>query len=84
MVSIKVMYATSWCGDCRRSKRFLDSNNISYKEIDIDKDKEGRRITMEMNEGKAKVPTIVFEDDTILVEPSNKELADKLGIEWKP
>lgn len=84
MVSIKVIYATSWCGDCRRSKRFLDSNNISYKEIDIDKDKEGRRITMELNEGKAKVPTIVFEDDTILVEPSNKELAEKLGIEWKP
>lgn len=84
MVSIKAMYATSWCGDCRRSKRFLDSNNIPYKEIDIDKDKEGRKITMELNKGKAKVPTIVFDDDSILIEPSNKELAEKLEIEWQP
>jgi glutaredoxin-like protein len=82
MVSIKVMYATSWCGDCKRSKRFLDNNNIPYKEIDIDQDEEGRRRTMELNNGKAKVPTIIFDDDSILVEPSNKELAKKLGIKW--
>ncbi|MCG3227167.1 MAG: NrdH-redoxin [Candidatus Heimdallarchaeota archaeon] len=83
MVSIKVMYATSWCGDCKRSKRFLDGKNTPYKVIDIDEDEEGRRITMKLNDGKAKVPTIVFDDDSILVEPSNKELAEKLGIEWK-
>ncbi|MHA2309812.1 MAG: glutaredoxin domain-containing protein [Candidatus Heimdallarchaeaceae archaeon] len=83
MVSIKVMYATSWCGDCKRSKKFLDGKNIPYKIIDIDEDEEGRRITVELNKGKAKVPTIIFDDDSILVEPSNKELAEKLGIEWK-
>ncbi|NPD88764.1 MAG: NrdH-redoxin [Asgard group archaeon] len=83
MVSIKIMYATSWCGDCKRSKKFLDENNISYKIVDIDEDDEGRKIIMELNKGKAKVPTIVFVDDTILVEPSNKELAEKLRIKWK-
>jgi glutaredoxin-like protein len=82
MVSIKIMYATSWCGDCKRSKRFLDSNNIPYEEIDIDKNEEGRKQTMELNNGKAKVPTIIFDDGSLLVEPSNRELAEKLGIEW--
>lgn len=83
MVSIKIMYSTSWCGDCRRSKQFLDSRNIPYEEINIDENEEGRKKTMDLNHGKAKIPTIIFDDGTILVEPSNKELAEKLGIEWK-
>ncbi|MFM9096044.1 MAG: glutaredoxin family protein, partial [Actinomycetes bacterium] len=24
------MYGAEWCGDCRRSKRFLDQNNVNY------------------------------------------------------
>ena len=36
MAAIK-MYTTSWCGDCRMAKMFLDENRISYEEIDIEK-----------------------------------------------
>ena len=81
MVTIKVIYGTEWCGDCKRSKRFLDTRNIPYTWVDIDDDKEARVRTMELNNGKAKVPTIVFDDDSILVEPSNFQLAKKLGID---
>jgi thioredoxin reductase (NADPH) len=35
---------------------------------------------LQKNEGKRIIPTIVFEDDTFLVEPSNAELAKKLGL----
>ncbi len=81
MATIKVMYGTEWCGDCKRSKKFLDKKNIPYTWIDIDGDKEAREITMKLNDGKAKVPTIVFDDESILVEPSNFQLAEKLGID---
>ena len=30
------MYGAEWCGDCRRSKKFLDANNVSYKYIDVE------------------------------------------------
>ena len=33
-----------------------------------------------MNNGKQIVPTIVFDDGTVLVEPTNAELAEKLEI----
>ena len=32
------MYGAEWCGDCRRSKRFLDSNNVKYNYIDVEAD----------------------------------------------
>ena len=28
------MYGAQWCGDCRRSKRFLDANRIAFTYID--------------------------------------------------
>jgi thioredoxin reductase (NADPH) len=37
----------------------------------------------EVNKGKRIIPTIVFPDNSILVEPSNAELAEKLGLETK-
>ena len=34
-----LMYGAEWCGDCRRSKKFLDSNNVEYTYIDVEADK---------------------------------------------
>ncbi len=78
MTKIKVIYGTEWCGDCVRSTKYLAEHNVPYKWIDIDSDVDGKRKTIELNKGKARVPTIVFEDGTILVEPTNRELKKKL------
>jgi len=75
-----VMYGTSWCGDTRRARRFLDQNNIQYKWIDIDQDLEGRKFVEEVNNGFRSVPTIIFPDGSMLVEPSTSILAEKLGL----
>ena len=80
MVTIVAVYGTSWCPDVQRSRKFLDKKGVSYKYIDVDQDEEAAQTVRDMNNGKRKVPTIVFTDDTILVEPSNKELASKLGL----
>ncbi len=80
MTTNEVIYGTAWCGDCIRSKKFLDENKIPYKWIDIDFDEEAKEKAAELNGGESKVPTIVFSDGTILIEPSNEELGKKLGI----
>ena len=74
------MYGTSWCGDCHRAKRFFDRNDIDYEWVDIDLDGEAANCVSEINKGNRSVPTIVFEDGSILVEPSNAELAHKFGV----
>lgn len=30
------VYSATWCPDCREAKRFLDKNQIPYKEINIE------------------------------------------------
>lgn len=75
-----IVYGTTWCWDCRRAQKFMEQNNIAYTFIDIDKDKAGEQYVLKTNKGMRSVPTILFEDGSILVEPSTNTLADKLGI----
>ena len=32
-----VMYSTSWCGVCKNARSYMQSNNIRFKELDIEK-----------------------------------------------
>jgi len=81
MVDPKVtVYGAYWCPDCRRAKKFLGEQFVPYRWVDIEQDKEGEEYVLQRNNGKRIIPTIVFEDDSFLVEPSNAELAKKLGL----
>jgi thioredoxin reductase (NADPH) len=75
------MYGTLWCTDCKRAKQFFGEQRVHYDFIDIDGDAEGLRIVEEANNGKHIIPVLKFEDGSTLVEPSNAELADKLGLQ---
>ncbi len=75
---IKV-YGADWCPDCRRAKRLLDERQVQYAWVDIDKDREGEKFVLATNRGNRSIPTIVFGDGSILVEPSNPELLAKLS-----
>ena len=77
---IKV-YGASWCPDCRRAKRFLGDQRISFEWHDIEVDPNGVRAVQERNDGNNIIPTIVFPDGSHLSEPSNEELAEKIGLE---
>lgn len=75
-----VVYGTSWCPDCARAKQFLGEQRIQYRWVDIEEDPKAMAYVEQINNGMRVVPTIVFPDGDILVEPSNIELARKLGI----
>jgi thioredoxin reductase (NADPH) len=75
------VYGASWCPDCRRAKRFLGDQRVPFEWHDIEVDPEGVRIVQERNGGNNTIPTIVFPDGSHLAEPSNEELAEKLGLE---
>ena len=75
------MFGAPWCPDCQRAKQFLSEQRIAYEWNDIDQDESARAYVQQVNDGKQIIPTIVFDDGSILVEPSNAELAAKLGIQ---
>lgn len=78
-----MVYGTVWCPDCKQSKAFLGEQRIQYQWVDIEQDPEAAAYVEQVNEGKRVVPTIVFPDGAILVEPSNAELAQQLGLQLK-
>lgn len=76
-MSIK-FYTTDWCGDCIRSKALLNKLNIQFEEINVDEDKEANEYIINLQNNQRRIPTIVFEDGSFLVEPSDPELHSKL------
>jgi len=74
------VYGADWCPDCRRAKRFLGEHRVPYEWIDLDAHPEARTLVEGLNRGAAVIPTIVFPDGGHLAEPTDEELASKLGL----
>ena len=72
------MYGAAWCGDCRRSKAYLDSHNVEYNYIDVEADESASEKVIEINGGQRSIPVILFPDGTHMTEPSDIDLEAKL------
>jgi thioredoxin reductase (NADPH) len=77
------VYGASWCSDCKRAKQFLSDQRVAFEWHDIEQDPQGLEVVHERNNGNNVIPTIIFPDGTSLSEPSNEELADKIGLDRK-
>jgi thioredoxin reductase (NADPH) len=77
------VYGAPWCSDCKRAKKFLGEQRVHYKWVDVEQDADGLALVERANNGKRIIPTIVFTDGSLLVEPSNAELAAKLGLQTR-
>lgn len=73
------VYGVSWCSDCRRTKAVFEEENVPYVWIDIDKNKLGEEFVLATNRGNRSVPTIIFPDGSILVEPRSGQLRQTLA-----
>lgn len=75
-----IMYGTPTCDDCIRTKKFFAEHAVAYDFVSIAEDHEAVKIVEKLNNGAHSTPTLVFPDGSVLTEPSNQELAKKLGI----
>jgi mycoredoxin len=73
------MYGTTWCGDCRRAKRVFEQHEVAITYVNIEENEAARHYVEQVNNGNQSVPTIVFPDGSILVEPSTSALTQKLA-----
>lgn len=76
-----ILYGADWCPDCRKSKAFLNDNKVNYQFIDTEKNDWAIPIITKLNNGKRRIPTIVINDDIVLVEPENDELRQVLKLD---
>ncbi|HOE35383.1 MAG TPA: glutaredoxin domain-containing protein [Anaerolineaceae bacterium] len=73
-----LFYGVNWCGDCKRSKRVFSDMQVPYVWFDLDENPRAVQFVKSVNQGMRRVPTIVFPDGTMLVEPRDDVLRAKL------
>lgn len=66
-------------------KEFLSTNQVPYQWLDLDQDASARELVLlhPAGSGLAKLPVVYFPDGASLVQPSPRELAEKLGMQTK-
>jgi mycoredoxin len=74
-----VMYTTEYCPDCIRAKRFFEANKVSYLRVGLEGNQEATEFVMKINRGYRSVPTIIFPDGSVLVEPNWEQLQAKIS-----
>jgi len=78
MSNIK-MYGTPTCKDCVIAKEVFQELGTDYEFINIADSQEATEIAIELNNGVRRIPVILFEDNSILVEPTREQLKVKMA-----
>jgi glutaredoxin len=79
-----VLYTAAWCRDCREAKRFLETHNIVYTEIDIESTP-GAVAELLVNVGKRAIPQFVIDGEWVQpYRPGRgflyEEMSERLGL----
>lgn len=70
-------YGAPWCGDCRRAEALLEHYGVPFTFHNIDLSDEDKAKAIELS-GLPKIPVLLFPDGSVLSEPSNPALNEKL------
>ena len=73
------MYSTTWCGDCHRLKAQLDREGIEYTSIDIEENPAAEDFVLAATGGFQTVPTVRFDDGSVLIDPTIVEVMEHLA-----
>ena len=72
-----VLYATSWCGYCKKTREFFKQHNIAYVEYDIETSSEGKEQYDRLH--GSGIPLIIIRGDVMRGYDPNA-LKEALGI----
>ncbi len=69
-----------WSPASYAAKEFLSRNHVPYRWVDVEQDPATRELVASLAGDLTKLPVVLFEDGSALVGPTNRELADKIGM----
>lgn len=79
---IKVAGA-AWSPASHDVKDFLSRNQIPYRWMDVDIDPRAATLVREGTGGRPTLPLVVFPDGSLLIEPTPRQLAEKIGLQTR-
>ncbi|MFB2771023.1 FAD-dependent oxidoreductase [Pelatocladus sp. BLCC-F211] len=71
-----------WSAKTHQVKDFLARNHIPYQWLDIESE-EGRKLTTDVYLSELKLPLLLFPDGSHLLQPTNIEIAKKVGLKMR-
>ena len=74
------VYGAPWCPHCKRVKRFFSAHRVPYANVDIDEHPEAIGALQALQGGGQIIPTVVYDDGTHEVNPSDEALARRIGL----
>lgn len=75
---------TQWSQPCHEAKEFFARYQVPYQFLDIEKDAKARLLVEGALNGQIKIPVVFFPDGSFLVQPTTRQLAEKIGLNTKP
>ncbi|MEK6588679.1 MAG: FAD-dependent oxidoreductase [Chloroflexota bacterium] len=72
---------TLWSPSSHIVKDFLARNQIPYQWLDVETDLQARELVNATDRGEHHLPVVFFPDGSFLVEPDNRALAEKVGLQ---
>ena len=73
-----VVFGADWCVDCRVTKAWLRDNDVPFTDVNVDGDDAARSQALELAKGRRNIPVVLLPDGSVLVEPTEADLASAL------
>ncbi len=73
------LFAVPWCTRCHRTRRFLDTAGVDYREVNPEDDPDAATVLQTGTGGGLDVPAVLV-DDRFLPDPDDHALAEALGV----
>jgi thioredoxin reductase (NADPH) len=73
-----------WSAQSHRVKNFLARNLVPYQWLDIEIDEEGSHLLQLSGSDGSRLPLVLFPDGPSLEQPTNVQLAEKIGLRMHP
>lgn len=67
-----------------RTREFLVRNCVPFEWLDIERDEQARQLLAESGVSSSRLPLVRFPDGTVLVQPTDAEIAEKIGLQVRP
>ena len=75
---VLTVYGARWCADCRHTQRYLESVGVAYVYIDLETDDVAQGLLDAA--GYRSIPVVVTTTGMVLLEPTERQLADVIDI----
>jgi thioredoxin reductase (NADPH) len=72
-----------WSAQTHEVKDFLARNQIPYKWLDVETNREAQQLVERFKVAPADLPLVLFEDGSHLIKPSNSEVGQKAGLKTR-